>query len=72
MAIDWTRRLRQHRTRRSATDDVDWRADTFVVIDLETTGLDPRNDHIVSYGAVPIREAGSRRPNRSTAWCTSP
>jgi DNA polymerase-3 subunit epsilon len=26
------------------------------VIDLETTGLDPRHDHIVSYGAVPIRE----------------
>jgi DNA polymerase-3 subunit epsilon len=35
---------------------VDWRADTFVVIDLETTGLDPRHDHIVSYGAVPIRD----------------
>jgi DNA polymerase-3 subunit epsilon len=34
---------------------VDWRADTFVVIDLETTGLDPRHDHIVSYGAVPVR-----------------
>jgi len=26
-----------------------------VVVDLETTGLDPRRDHIVSYGAVPIR-----------------
>jgi DNA polymerase-3 subunit epsilon len=35
---------------------VDWRTDTFVVIDLETTGLDPRRDHIVSYGAVPIRD----------------
>jgi DNA polymerase-3 subunit epsilon len=57
MAIDWARRLRQHRPRRSATNDVDWRTDTFIVIDLETTGLDPRNDHIVSYGAVPIRDA---------------
>jgi DNA polymerase-3 subunit epsilon len=56
MAIDWTRRLRQHRPRRSATNDVGWRTDTFIVIDLETTGLDPRNDHIVSYGAVPIRD----------------
>lgn len=36
--------------------EIDWRANTFVVIDLETTGLDPRRDHIVSYGAVPIRE----------------
>lgn len=56
MAIDWARRLRQHRPRRSATNDVDWRTDTFIVIDLETTGLDPRSDHIVSYGAVPIRD----------------
>ena len=56
MAIDWARRLRTRRPRRSATNDVDWRTDTFVVIDLETTGLDPRRDHVVSYGAVPIRD----------------
>ena len=54
MATDWARRLR--RPRRPAAADVDWRADTFIVIDLETTGLDPRRDHIVSYGAVPIRD----------------
>jgi DNA polymerase-3 subunit epsilon len=53
MTRSWTRRLR---ARRPASVDVDWRADTFVVIDLETTGLDPRRDHIVSYGAVPIRD----------------
>jgi DNA polymerase-3 subunit epsilon len=35
---------------------VDWRTDTFIVIDLETTGLDPRRDHVVSYGAVPIHD----------------
>lgn len=40
--------------------DVDWRTDTFVVIDLETTGLDPRHDHIVSYGAVPVRDGRVR------------
>jgi DNA polymerase-3 subunit epsilon len=56
MATDWARRLRTRRPRRPAAADVDWRADTFVVIDLETTGLDPRHDHIVSYGAVPIRD----------------
>jgi DNA polymerase-3 subunit epsilon len=56
VAIDWARRLRTHRPRRSATNDVDWRTDTFIVIDLETTGLDPRRDHVVSYGAVPIRD----------------
>jgi DNA polymerase-3 subunit epsilon len=56
VAIDWSRRLRSPRPRRSATNDVDWRTDTFIVIDLETTGLDPRHDHVVSYGAVPIRD----------------
>jgi DNA polymerase-3 subunit epsilon len=55
-ASDWARRLRERRPRRSSTAGVDWRTDTFVVIDLETTGLDPRRDHIVSYGAVPIRD----------------
>ncbi len=49
------RRLRTGRPRRPVAD-VDWRSDTFIVIDLETTGLDPRRDHIVSYGAVPIRD----------------
>lgn len=49
----WARRLR---VGTPAGADVNWRADTFVVIDLETTGLDPRRDHIVSYGAVPIRD----------------
>jgi DNA polymerase-3 subunit epsilon len=49
----WTRRFR---VSRPAGADTEWRADTFVVIDLETTGLDPKRDHIVSYGAVPVRE----------------
>ncbi|MDT2006631.1 3'-5' exonuclease [Rhodococcus opacus] len=40
------------------TTDVDrhWREVEYLVIDIETTGLDPRRDALVSYGAVPIRE----------------
>ena len=60
MAFDWTRRLRTRRPRRPVTADLDWRMDTFVAIDLETTGLDPRRDHIVSYGAVPVRDGRVR------------
>jgi DNA polymerase-3 subunit epsilon len=33
-----------------------WRDAEFVVVDLETTGLDLRRDEIVSYGAVVVRE----------------
>ncbi|MCV7424713.1 3'-5' exonuclease [Mycobacterium yunnanensis] len=57
---DWIRRVRPRRPRRSTDADVDWRTDTFVVVDLETTGLDPRHDHIVSYGAVTVREGRVR------------
>jgi DNA polymerase III subunit epsilon len=31
-----------------------WRAARFVAVDVETTGLDPRHDEIVSFAAVPI------------------
>ena len=31
-----------------------WRDAQFAVVDLETTGLDPRHDEIVSFAAVPI------------------
>jgi DNA polymerase III subunit epsilon len=34
-----------------------WREAQYCVVDFETTGLDPRRDEIVSFGAVPIREA---------------
>lgn len=54
--IDWARGVASRRPRRTSAADVDWRTDTFIVIDLETTGLDPRRDHIVSFGAVPIRD----------------
>ncbi|GAB7071265.1 3'-5' exonuclease [Mycobacterium hodleri] len=60
MATHWAQRFRARRPRRPTNAEVDWREDTFVVIDLETTGLDPRNCHIVSYGAVPIRDGRVR------------
>ena len=31
-----------------------WRQAHYCVVDLELTGLDPKNDEIISYGAVPI------------------
>lgn len=36
--------------------DLPWRRAEFVVIDLETTGLDLRRDEIVSFGAVSVRQ----------------
>ena len=31
-----------------------WRDEEFAALDFETTGLDPKRDHIVSFGVVPI------------------
>lgn len=34
-----------------------WREASYCVVDLETTGLDPRRDEVVSLGAVPIDDS---------------
>jgi DNA polymerase-3 subunit epsilon len=44
--------------RASATGGrLSWREAAFCVVDLELTGLDPRSDEIVSFGAVPVDDA---------------
>ena len=34
-----------------------WREARYAVVDLETTGLDPKRDEIVSFASIPIQEA---------------
>jgi DNA polymerase III subunit epsilon len=34
---------------------VHWRAARLLAVDIETTGLDPRNDDVISFAAVPIQ-----------------
>lgn len=45
--------------------DIDWRTVEIVAIDLETTGLDPRKDHILSFGLVHLRH---NTIQLGTAW----
>jgi DNA polymerase III subunit epsilon len=39
---------------RRRDESVPWREARYAVVDLETTGLDPRHDEIVSFASVPI------------------
>jgi DNA polymerase-3 subunit epsilon len=41
---------------RRRDEDEPWRRARYAVVDLETTGLDPRHDEIVSFAAVPVDE----------------
>ena len=34
-----------------------WREARYAVVDLETTGLDPKHDEIVSFASIPIQES---------------
>ncbi len=41
-----------------------WRSARYCAVDLELTGLDPKKDEIISFGAIPISE-GRARPGES-------
>ena len=47
----WTRSYRESEL---PPLDTRWRRADYAVVDLETTGLDPRRDEIISFAAVPI------------------
>lgn len=42
---------------RATNTSVQWRDAEYLALDFEATGLDLRNDDVVSYGSVPIRNA---------------
>jgi len=47
-----------------APAETPWREAAYAVVDLETTGLDPKEDEIISFAAVPI-DAGVRPAARA-------
>ena len=57
--MSWFRRSAlAHEYRTSTVDtNVPWRDVEYLALDFEATGLDLRNDDVISYGAVPIRDA---------------
>jgi DNA polymerase III subunit epsilon len=45
---------RAYRAAKSPSGRTPWRQAAYTVVDLETTGLDPRRDEIVSFASIPI------------------
>lgn len=58
---------RSYRDSSRAPLEVPWRRAQFAVVDLETTGLDPRRDEIVSFASVPIDDGRIRVSGIATA-----
>ncbi len=50
---------------------VPWTRARFCVLDLETTGLDPKRDEIISFGAVPVDE-GRAHPADAVHFLAKP
>ena len=48
-----------------------WREAALVAVDVETTGLDPQTDQVISFAAVPI-DAGRVAPGRSVYGLVQP
>jgi DNA polymerase-3 subunit epsilon len=60
-----------YRTAALPGPEAPWREVPYCVLDLETTGLDPRHDEIISYAAVPI-DQGRIVVARSAATLVKP
>jgi DNA polymerase-3 subunit epsilon len=45
-----------YRAARPPSADTPWRQAGYAVVDLETTGLDPKHDEIVSFASMPIQD----------------
>jgi DNA polymerase-3 subunit epsilon len=54
-----------------AVEQQSWRIAELVVVDLETTGLDPLRDEIISFAAIPVRE-GRVHPAELTSTLLRP
>lgn len=57
----WTSHAARAYRRASHSPSASWRDVEFCVLDLETTGLDPRRNHIVSWARCPSERAASRQ-----------
>lgn len=49
--------VRAYKAEKPPSGTTPWREARYAVVDLETTGLDPKRDEIVSFASIPIQEA---------------